>query len=265
MIQCFTVEKCFQVYQHKKIPRYPGAMIFSTSQAVRSRSNYYSNLQDYSHIIFDEIHTRSADTDILIAFLKNAMKKKPDLKVIAMSSFENGDSFQKDFQCPRIDIPSNRNSIKRNFLEDVEKLGVDVSQPINQDCSGLVSLDCQKVANLIHWISQKKPPGAILCFLPGWEEISGVHALLEKMKNHSLDIMIMHSKIGLIEQRQIFNVKKGLRKVILATNYVMYGITIPDLAYVVDSALKRFSMWDPTICSTNVFNDFISKTNVDIR
>ncbi|WKX89682.1 hypothetical protein Q1695_008934 [Nippostrongylus brasiliensis] len=81
--------------------------------------------RDISHIILDEIHEREQNTDYLLIALKQALKKRNDLKVILMSATMEGNLklftkyFGEKVEVKHIDIPSRLYNVERFFLGDV--------------------------------------------------------------------------------------------------------------------------------------------------
>ena len=97
--------------------------------------------------------------------------------------------------------------------------------------------------------------GAVLVFLPGWEEISRIseacasHPLLG---NPSRTLVLpLHSAIPTAEQRKVFRrPPPGVIKVILATNIAETSLTIDDVVYVIDAGRAREKSYDAyTGCS----------------
>ncbi|KAJ1349471.1 hypothetical protein KIN20_005044, partial [Parelaphostrongylus tenuis] len=80
---------------------------------------------DISHIILDEIHEREQNTDYLLIALKQALKKRNDLKVILMSATMEGNLmlftkyFGEKVEVKHINIPSRLYNVERFFLGDV--------------------------------------------------------------------------------------------------------------------------------------------------
>ncbi|KAL6729416.1 hypothetical protein Aduo_000470 [Ancylostoma duodenale] len=81
--------------------------------------------RDISHIILDEIHEREQNTDYLLIALKQALKKRNDLKVILMSATMEGNLklftkyFGEKVEVKHVDIPSRLFTVERYFLGDV--------------------------------------------------------------------------------------------------------------------------------------------------
>jgi HrpA-like RNA helicase len=80
--------------------------------------------QDISHIILDEIHEREQNTDYLLIALKQALKKRDNLKVILMSATMEGNletflSYFADFSVRHVDIPSRLHSVEKFYLAEV--------------------------------------------------------------------------------------------------------------------------------------------------
>ncbi|KAG7393201.1 3'-5' RNA helicase ythdc2 [Phytophthora pseudosyringae] len=84
--------------------------------------------------------------------------------------------------------------------------------------------------------------GAILVFLPGWEEISFMErALLNSPATSSTyEIALLHSRLSAQEQRRAFMTPPhGKRKLVLATNIAETSLTIEDVVFVVDCGKSK--------------------------
>jgi hypothetical protein len=98
--------------------------------------------------------------------------------------------------------------------------------------------------------------GAVLIFLPGWEEISGA---MELMRGHPVlgnpsrvVLLPLHSAIPTSEQRRVFRrPPAGVVKVVLSTNIAETSLTIDDVVYVVDAGRTKEKAYDAyTGCSS---------------
>ncbi|POM64628.1 DEAD/DEAH box RNA helicase [Phytophthora palmivora] len=84
--------------------------------------------------------------------------------------------------------------------------------------------------------------GAILVFLPGWEEISFMErALLNSpATSTTYEIALLHSRLSAQEQRRAFMTPPhGKRKLVLATNIAETSLTIEDVVFVVDCGKSK--------------------------
>ena len=78
-------------------------------------------LQQYTHVIIDEVHERDIDADFILILLKTMINCCPDLKLILMSATINAELFANFFSIRQI----KEINIRR---EDVFKL-----EPIKHD------------------------------------------------------------------------------------------------------------------------------------
>ncbi|XP_077280248.1 putative ATP-dependent RNA helicase DHX57 isoform X2 [Temnothorax americanus] len=77
------------------------------------------NLTDVTHVIIDEVHERSAESDFLLMLLKDLLPKRPSLKIILMSATINAEVFSSYFEHALVlNIPGTFFSVKQIFLED---------------------------------------------------------------------------------------------------------------------------------------------------
>lgn len=130
------------------------------------------------------------------------------------------------------------------------------------------------VAATISHITQTTTDGAILVFLPGYDEIKKVNEIL--MNNRPLGIQFnnpekfrihtLHSTIPAAEQAEAFNpVAEGCRKIILSTNIAETSVTIPDIQHVVDTGKLREKRYDQIRRITKLQCTWVSKSNAKQR
>ncbi|XP_036144669.1 ATP-dependent RNA helicase DHX30 isoform X2 [Monomorium pharaonis] len=264
----------FHVRLEQVLPRGLGAILFCTTGILLRKLQSNPSLEGCSHVILDEAHERQIDTDMLMILLKRALKKNPDLKVLIMSATINTHMFQQYFNCPTVRVPGRLYSVKMHFMEDIvhlpniQKYKTYMSYNRYTDETEKLSVDYGKVAQLIKWISACKPPGAILCFLPGWNDITKVQSMLEdtSLFTEKHLILPMHSKISHNEQRKIFqHTPADVRKIILTTDIAETGITVSDVVYVVDSAVRKEMRWDDSKDLPLISNRWVSRANIQQR
>ncbi|XP_069815352.1 ATP-dependent RNA helicase DHX30 isoform X2 [Dendropsophus ebraccatus] len=129
--------------------------------------------------------------------------------------------------------------------------------------------DLDLISDVILHIDQHGPPGGILCFLPGWQEIRRVQEILQEQLAHWKDqylILPVHSNIPLTNQQAIFERSPpGIRKIVLATNIAETSVTIDDIVHVVDSGMHKEQRYDLRTKVSCLETSWVSKSNVTQR
>ncbi|XP_076273825.1 putative ATP-dependent RNA helicase DHX57 isoform X2 [Rhynchophorus ferrugineus] len=95
-------------------------LTFCTTGILLRRLESDPVLSNVTHVIVDEVHERSEESDFLLLILKELLPLRPDLKIILMSATLNASLFSSYFGgIPVIDIPGRTFPVEQYFLEDI--------------------------------------------------------------------------------------------------------------------------------------------------
>lgn len=90
-------------------------MLESGSGADETKSGF----DEITHIIIDEVHERSIESDFLLIVLKSLIEHRKDLKIVLMSATIESEKLSNYFNgCPIIKVPGRTYPVDVNFLED---------------------------------------------------------------------------------------------------------------------------------------------------
>ncbi|KAL9817994.1 putative pre-mRNA-splicing factor ATP-dependent RNA helicase DEAH9 [Arabidopsis thaliana] len=227
-------------------------------------------LTKYSVIMIDEAHERSISTDILLGLLKKIQRRRPELRLIissatieakTMSNFFNS---SKKRHAPEGSTPGPK---LEPAILSVEGRGFSVKiHYVEEPVSDYI----RSVVSTILLINEREPPGDVLVFLTGQEDIETAIKLLEEeahsnQKNSSgLLPLPLYSGLSRSEQELIFTpTPRGKRKVILSTNIAETSLTLEarillyclllqnpmertdGVVYVIDSGFSKQKFYNP--------------------
>ncbi|XP_029933088.1 ATP-dependent RNA helicase DHX8-like [Myripristis murdjan] len=187
------------------------------------------DMSQYSLIMLDEAHERTIHTDVLFGLLKKTIQKRKDMKLIVSSATLDAVKFsQYFFEAPIFTIPGRTFPVEILYTKEPETDYLDAS---------LIT---------VMQIHLTEPPGDILVFLTGQEEIdTACEILYERMKSLGPDvpeliILPVYSALPSEMQTRIFDpAPPGSRKVIIATNIAETSLTIDGIYYVVDPGFVK--------------------------
>ncbi|XP_060916753.1 ATP-dependent RNA helicase DHX29 [Labrus mixtus] len=100
-------------------------LLYCTTGVLLRKLQHDRHLSSLTHIIVDEVHERSVQSDFLLTILKDVVMRRSDLQLILMSATVDCDKFSNYFnRCPVISIPGRTFPVDVSHLEDiVEEIG----------------------------------------------------------------------------------------------------------------------------------------------
>src|SRR5438034_4518843 len=78
---------------------------------------------EITHLVLDEVHERTIDTDFLLIVLRRLIQERPELKLILMSATVDAQRFSAYLNgAPVLDIPGRTFPVEVRYLEDAIEL-----------------------------------------------------------------------------------------------------------------------------------------------
>ncbi|KAI2641453.1 P-loop containing nucleoside triphosphate hydrolase protein [Hypomontagnella submonticulosa] len=242
-----------------------------------------ASLADVSHVVIDEVHERSLDTDFLLSIIRDVLKRRRDLKLVLMSATLDAATFQDYFtseglQVGLVEIAGRTYPVEDYYLDDIIRMTgfsadsgryrdrdegmFDGANPTDQgigdkEAQDPINKTIQRLGSRINYsllvetakaidadLYHSNKKGGILIFLPGVAEINRTVNQLRAVS--SLHVLPLHASLDTREQRRVFaSPPAGKRKVVVATNVAETSITIDDIVAVIDTGKVKETSFDP--------------------
>jgi len=224
-------------------------------------------LSNYSFIMLDEAHERTANTDVLLGLLKGlAGFRQDDFRLLISSATLDAQKFSAYLNnSPIFNVPGRAYAVENLFL----------STPEASYLSACITTVFQ-----VHLSTPPQPPPGeqsaagndILCFLTGEEEIEACALALEETarklgsKAPELIVRKLYSSLDLDQQNLVFQpTPPGARKVVIATNIAETSLTVDGVRYVIDSGYSKEMTFNASTGMSSLQVSPISRASVNQR
>lgn len=240
----------------------------------------------YKVIILDEVHERSVESDLVLVCVKQFLLKNKDLRVVLMSATADISRYREYFRDlgrgDRVEVlaipSSNQKTIFQcsvAYLEQVaNSLGIssELVQSIypGPDASTAKAYIKSEFHKLIHdlvlHIHENEPDieKSILVFLPTYYSLEQQWRLMKPLES-TFKVHILHSSIDTEQALMAMKISKSHRKVILATNIAESSVTIPKVAFVIDSCRSLQVYWNKCLKKEATELVWVSKSQAEQR
>ncbi|PLZ02796.1 ATP-dependent RNA helicase HrpA, partial [Burkholderia sp. WAC0059] len=229
----------------------PGASVkLMTDGILLAETQTDPLLTAYDTLIIDEAHERSLNIDFLLGYLKEILRKRPDLKLIVTSATIDAERFARHFgseakPAPVIEVSGRLYPVELRYRPVAEDSpAVKAAQGTTGRERGRPGRDAGRDRDLMDAIVDavdelcRAGPGDVLVFLPGEREIRDAAEALRKHHPPHTEILPLFARLSAQEQERVFRASNA-RRIVLATNVAETSLTVPGIRYVVDTGLAR--------------------------
>lgn len=159
--------------------------------------------------------------------------------------------------------------------DDIKALDTVAARELSEEEKELLNLyqhsfdddkvDIELILSLVIKILSTSKEGAVLIFLPGYDDIVTLREAIgdsKSMDKFRYVLYTLHSSMQSNDQKRVFkSVPQGVRKIILATNIAETSITINDVVYVIDSGKVKEKAFDALLSLSMLKSTWISKAS----
>ena len=237
-------------------------VLYMTDHTLLNECIADRDFSHYSCLVIDEAHERSLHTDLLLAFIKQVLPRRPDLRVVITSATIDPSLFNTYFggQCPILRVPGRTYPVE--VVWNAQHLDL-----ISVACGSFSSIeyivDALKVVKYIHFTQE---PGDVLIFLPDPVGIEkACESLSMQLPAANSIVLPLHGKLQPEDQQKVFHEYDGKRKIVLCTNIAETSVTIPGVKYIVDTGLAKELRFDPKRSMNSLEVRVISQSSAEQR
>ncbi len=198
--------------------------------------------RQYSAIMIDEAHERSLNIDILLGIFKTILQARPEFKLIVASATLDAKLFEEFYANSCVMEAEGRTypvDVEYYFDSEFGFRNSELRDVSGKGDSGLLDEARDAILDL-----ESRLRDHLLCFLPTERDIQDLAGeLAHELDSATFDILPLYGRMSPDEQRRIFRHTEKTR-VVLATNIAETSLTIPGIAYVVDTGTARISRYN---------------------
>lgn len=240
------------------------AWFVTTGYIVRLLANNPNYFDSFTHIIIDEVHERSVETDILCLLCRRLLDTHLTLKLVLMSATMAASLYTSYFGTPEppIHVSARCFPIQEYFVEDLANLfqmppkESKIATEVFGKCEQMkckVTPSSQDMENLYKLATHitlcaGEHGSSVLIFCGG---MSDIEAITEKIENLSVygvkyTCIPIHGDVPFEDQMSAFEPPgPGEVKVVIATNAAESSVTLPDVDHVICLGLCKQIVYNP--------------------
>jgi hypothetical protein len=240
------------------------AWFVTTGYLTRLLANHPERFDDCTHLVIDEVHERSVDTDILCLLCRRLLESNKTIRLVLMSATLATKLYKDYFNVPNepIHVGVRRYPITQHFVEDLHSFNL---PPAAENACRDIQKECESVkCNSAPGAKEMKnrfalaarltsivgrAGSSVLIFVPGMNDILAITELIEGfyMVGVRFTCFPIHSDIPFEDQMTAFDKPEADEvKVIIATNAAESSVTLPDVDHVICLGLCKQIVYNPS-------------------
>ncbi|KAJ8599386.1 hypothetical protein CTAYLR_007029 [Chrysophaeum taylorii] len=250
----------------------------TTGYLVRLLASYPQAFDDHTHLVIDEVHERSVDTELLCLLARRLVASHPKIRVVLMSATLCASLYRDYFGVaePHIFVGARRFQNKEWYADDLvaglggmargvghaaSKLVEASTKPGDAVSSQVARLQLDLAVAIVDRVGTAA--SSILVFVAGMNDIVELTDRISRLddgvskRRRSFETLPIHSAVPFDEQTRVFDrsssppssssssEEKNVVRVVLATNAAESSVTIPDCDHVVCLGVAKQLEYDP--------------------
>lgn len=201
----------------------------------------------------------------VVEMLRYSPQKKQERRARGRPGFMQGQVARQEKEQKEAEYRESWPCYARTLTDKYSDSTIDTLERLDDDDK----IDLELIVALIRHIVMNEDDGAILVFLPGWDNISGLNDLLmaqQMFKSDKFVIIPLHSLMPTVNQTQVFKKPPpGVRKIVIATNIAETSITIDDVVFVIDGGKIKETHFDTQNNIRTMTAEWVSLANAKQR
>ena len=223
----------------------------TTGYLVRLLANHPEKFNEMTHLVIDEVHERSVDTDLLCLLSRRLLQTNKTIRLVLMSATLATKMYRDYFSVINepIHVGVRTFPITEYFIEDLSQFGLPSQETkavsaIRKEIESKKCVTAPKSAEISNRFALTarlativgEPGSSVLIFVPGMGEIVSITECIESfhMTGIRYTCFPIHGDIPFEEQMNAFNdPEEDEVKVIIATNAAESSVTLPAVDHVI--------------------------------
>jgi HrpA-like RNA helicase len=282
------LKDCFALRMGHGIREYDShktrATFVTAGYLVRLLANHPKRFDKVSHLIIDEVHERSVETDLLCLLCRRLLHANDRIRLVLMSATLASKLYQEYFDVPQppLKVGARRFPVAEVFLDELERtfsLHPKVKRHVTSMITECRRMKCKELPPLKYMedlypvvahiaMIVGRPGTSVLVFVPGMNEIVAVTEEIEKLcvDGVKYNCMPIHSDIPFEDQLDAFKTPGANEvNIIIATNAAESSVTLPAVDSVVCTGLCKQIIYNETSHRQMLLPTWISRASATQR